>query len=329
MRKQLICLLILFAIDCDFIRPGDKFTITFTGDILLDRTIRRQINRVGIDSIFIGILPILQKSTFVVGNLENPLTKVNDPQNKTYTFKGDPEWAGSLRKAGFTHLDVANNHTYDQGENGFIETIESLKAAKICPVGAIEHDLQINPALLTFSGDTCALFASNLIRPEVNEHPLDTIGPCRKTADSLSSIIKHYRSEHRGHIIIILLHWGREHDKSISSEQRNAAYSLVDAGTDIVIGHHPHILQPIEIYHNKPIIYSLGNFVFDQALPTAIKSMAVQLRIENGKVNKIKIFPIEIARGIPSRTSRSDFVMPLIPQNGESLFKVCVSEVEK
>lgn len=326
MWKHLLCIFVLSVIACDRNHSCNTCTITFTGDILLDRGIRQQINRSGIDSIFNGILPILRNSTFVVGNLENPLTKVNNPQNKKYTFKGDPEWAGSLRKAGFTHLDVANNHTYDQGENGFIETIESLKAAKICPVGAIEQDIQINPALLTFSGDTCALFASNLIRPEVNEHPSDTIGPCRKTVDSLSPIINHYRSEHCGHIIIALLHWGPEHDRSISFEQRKTAYSLIDAGADIVIGHHPHVLQPLEIYKNKPIIYSLGNFVFDQMRPTAIKSMAIQLRIANGKVHKIKIFPIEIRRGIPYWTNRSDFIKPLIPQNGKSFFKIWASD---
>jgi poly-gamma-glutamate synthesis protein (capsule biosynthesis protein) len=315
--KFLVGVLSLVFLSCS----ENGITITFTGDILLDRGIRKQIEHTGVASLFTGVAEILHRSVFVVGNLECPLTIVNNPQNKQYTFRGEPMWASSLRKAGFTHLDVANNHTCDQGETGFTQTIESIKRAGIRPVGAI--DSQTNPILMIAGTDTCTLYASNLVGPEPGESPQDCLGPCRKGADTLASMVQQCRIKHPGYFIMVLLHWGREHDETVFAGQSNSAHKLIDGGADVVIGHHPHILQSIEIYNGKPIIYSLGNFVFDESQLSATNSMVISLIIKKNILRKIRIYPIKIANGIPSWENSSDFIIPLIPKHGEALIEIC------
>jgi poly-gamma-glutamate synthesis protein (capsule biosynthesis protein) len=311
-----VSVLAIFLLSCS----DDGLPITFAGDILLDRGIRRQIDRSGIETLFSGVSDILHGSTFSVGNLECPLSNINNPQNKKYTFRGEPIWAKGLRKAGFTHLDVANNHTCDQGAIGFAETMECIKSEGIGPIGATCAGK--DQVLLASGSDTCALFASNLVRPEPGEIVPDSVAPCRMGADDLSLIVRQYHSTHPKHFIIVLLHWGREHSESVNPEQRNVAHLLVDAGADIIVGHHPHVLQPIEIYNRKPIIYSLGNFVFDQAQPSATRSMLAGLVIKKGRLTKVRIFPIVITNGIPTRIGNSDFIMPIIPQADLGLFEV-------
>lgn len=317
MWKQFIGVLCLFFLSCS----ENGIVITFTGDILLDRGIRKQIEHTGVASLFTGVTEILRKSTFAIGNLECPLTTVNNPQNKRYTFRGEPTWVNSLRKAGFTHLDVANNHTFDQGKTGFTETIENIKRAGIWPVGSI--DRQTNPILMVVGTDTCTLFASNLVGLEPDESPSDSLGPCRKGTDTLAAMVLQCRIKHPGYLIIVLLHWGREHDETVSVGQINSARKLIDGGADIVIGHHPHILQSIEIYNGKPIIYSLGNFVFDEAQLSATNSMVISLIIRKGMLWKIRIYPIKITNGIPFWENSSDFITPLIPSHSKGLIEIC------
>jgi poly-gamma-glutamate capsule biosynthesis protein CapA/YwtB (metallophosphatase superfamily) len=299
MKRILLCIATLFFFGCDWPFHKTEWSIAFTGDILLDRGIRQQIRIHGISEIFSGIQPILQKSNFAVGNLENPLTIRNNPQKKKYVFRADPENARDLRKAGFTHLNVANNHSFDQGESGFKETVNNLQFNNIAPIGIREKTKGFCPGQITSSGDTCLIFASNLVNPEPEEFFPDSIGP-ERCSTNLSKVLHEYRKTHPGYILAVLLHWGREHDAHIPIEQTSFAHLLIDSGADIIIGHHPHILQKVEIYKNKPFFFSLGNLVFDQEQPSATKSMILQIRIKGGKIKNIGIYPIEIVHGIPA-----------------------------
>ncbi|MDR0815312.1 MAG: CapA family protein, partial [Bacteroidales bacterium] len=107
-----------------------ELTICFTGDVLLDRGVREQIDRRGIDALFADVAPLWANYDAVVVNLECPVTTRQAPVNKQYIFRGEPEWLPALRKAGITHAVLANNHTYDQGRGGLEDTYHNLKAAK-------------------------------------------------------------------------------------------------------------------------------------------------------------------------------------------------------
>jgi poly-gamma-glutamate capsule biosynthesis protein CapA/YwtB (metallophosphatase superfamily) len=314
-----LCCMIFIFLGCNWPFQKNEWSIAFTGDILLDRGIRRQVRINGISGILSNIQPVLRKSIFIVGNLENPLTTINNPQKKKYVFKADPAWAKGLREAGFTHFDIANNHTFDQGESGFLETITTLKNVNIEPVGICKRSRYINPVLLANRGDTCLLIASNFISPEPQEQLPDSIGPARNTVDELSEIIYKEHTAHRKYFIVVLLHWGREHNATVTDEQKNLAHLLIDSGADAIIGHHPHILQPIELYKNKAVIYSLGNLVFDQERPSATKAMIVRMIIYNHQNIRFVLYPVELSYGIPSLSDKNEIIEKIV-HRGQTIF---------
>jgi poly-gamma-glutamate capsule biosynthesis protein CapA/YwtB (metallophosphatase superfamily) len=313
MGRLFVCLIVSLAVSCHLPLQRDVFSIVFTGDILLDRGIRQQIRVHGVDSIFSRIKPVLEKGSYVVGNLENPATTILNPQNKRYVFRSDPGWLTNLRKAGFTHFNVANNHTFDQGNSGFLETISNLYATAIMPVGVCHHADSPQPVMVTAGSDTCLLFASNLVPPELKEKLPDSTGPCRASAELLTGAIRNFRSQHPQYLLFTLLHWGREYNENYTHEQENAAFQLIDAGADAVIGHHPHVLEPIKMHNGKPIFYSLGNLVFDQQQPAAQRSMIVRIIIRNHQIKEVEIYPVELNQGIPQWSRRNSFILKLLP----------------
>ena len=114
-----------------------SFVITLTGDILLDRGVRQVVEQKGIDQLFSAeIDSVFRTSDAVVGNLECPATKIHAPVFKQYIFRAEPEWLGDLKRHGVTHLNLANNHSIDQGRIGLMDTRENIIKAGMTPVGA-------------------------------------------------------------------------------------------------------------------------------------------------------------------------------------------------
>ena len=118
-------------------RCADTLNVIFTGDILLDRGVRRVINQHGVDHLFSdGIDSVFRSAQVVVGNLECPATKIEAPVFKQYIFRGEPEWLEALKRHGITHLNLANNHSIDQGREGLIDTYQNILAAGMTPLGS-------------------------------------------------------------------------------------------------------------------------------------------------------------------------------------------------
>ena len=117
--------------------PADTLTVVLTGDILLDRGVRRVIEQHGMDHLFsAGVDSVLSTAQVAVGNLECPATTIKAPVQKLYIFRGEPEWLFTLRRHGFTHLNLANNHSIDQGREGLMDTRRNITAACMVPIGA-------------------------------------------------------------------------------------------------------------------------------------------------------------------------------------------------
>ena len=116
---------------------GDTLTVTITGDILLDRGVRNIIRHYGTESLFTASTDsVLLSSDIVVGNLECPATTVRQPMFKRFVFRGEPEWLDVLRRHGFTHLNLANNHSIDQGRAGLTDTKANIERSGMTPIGA-------------------------------------------------------------------------------------------------------------------------------------------------------------------------------------------------
>lgn len=250
------------------VRPsgGDTLTVAFTGDILLDRGVRRQIESHGIESIFDARADSLfRNSDLVVGNLECPATALKTPMMKKFVFRAEPEWLEALRAHGFTHLNLANNHSVDQGRRGLVDTWHNVERYGMTAVGVGNTMAEAaQPVLLVEYPRKVWLIASLQMPLEHFPYLPEAPSVNQESIDSMVVRIRALRAEDSTAVIIVSLHWGQEHTLEPTPMQRRAAHRLIDAGADALVCHHTHTLQIIEQYHGKYIYYSLGNFIFDQ-----------------------------------------------------------------
>lgn len=274
--------------------------IVFTGDILLDRGVRTVITRHGADYLFSGAVDsVFRSSDVVVGNLECPATKVKAPVQKLYIFRGEPEWLSVLRRHGFTHLNLANNHSIDQGREGLMDTRRNILRAGMTPVGADSTmAAAARPVLLTDKPRNVWLVAS--LRLALENFAYLANRPCvsQESMDALVARVRRLKQADPSAVIIVSLHWGGEHTLRPVPSQRLDAHRLIQAGADALVCHHTHTLQSVEYYHGKPVYYSIGNFIFDQQKPINSTAAMVQLTITADSV-VAKTIPVDIRRCVP------------------------------
>jgi len=231
--------------------PSQKETVTFglAGDLGLGRYITATSrSKKDFSWPFQKISPLLQSNDFNLANLESPII-INCPEGLTgtFTFCGDPAFLPYLKDNKFI-LNLANNHIFNYNQDGFTQSKNYLSNNQI------DYFYSHNP-------DT------EFIKKEINGLSFGFLGFDFITNPNLDEkkvidMVKKY--DQQVDWLIVSLHWGNEYLLKPESWRVNLAHQLVDSGADIIHGHHPHVLQPTEIYKNKPIFYSLGNFVFDQ-----------------------------------------------------------------
>ena len=262
---RVISIVLAVSLFCVSSHSADTLDIVLTGDILLDRGVRYAINKQGIDQLFSpGIDSVLQASDLVVGNLECPATKIKAPVFKQYIFRAEPEWLSDLKRHGITHLNLANNHSIDQGREGLLDTYQNIQKVGIVPFGA-GRDMQeaVQPVLLSNSPRRVWLVASLQLALENYAHLPDQPCVSQQSIDALCQQIVQLRKDDPACYVIISLHWGWENHVEVMPRQRYDAHQLIDAGADCLVCHHTHTRQPMETYRGKPIYYGLGNFIFD------------------------------------------------------------------
>ena len=293
---------------------NDTLTILFTGDILLDRGVRHVIERHGFHTLFAddSLRSLFRGANYVVGNLECPATTVNQPAFKRFVFRSDPQWIDSLRAYGFTHLNLANNHSVDQGRDGLRDTRKNILRAGLIPIGAdstmqaAAKPQQLLVPLPTGEGRGGAyLLASNRLPLESFAYLPDRESVSQEPLDSLINRVKTIKNADSTAVIVVMLHWGAEHTLIPLPQQRLEAHALIDAGVDLLVGHHTHTLQSIETYKGKSIYYSIGNFIFDQQKPLNTEACIVRLRITSDKI-AVDTIPIRIDRCAPQIIPRTN-----------------------
>ena len=246
--------------------PEECLSIAFTGDVLLDRGVRQQIQRGGVEDLFASVAPLFHQMNATVINLECPVTSVRSPLHKKYIFRAEPRWMEELVKAGISHAALANNHTMDQGRSGLTDTYQHLLSAGITPIGYGNTSSEsCQPVVIKKGKIKVALFNSVTLPLENWVYLENDPGICQQTTEEIEEEIKNFKQAHR----------------------------LVRAGADAIIGHHPHVTQKEEYFNGKPIFYSLGNFVFDQRKPETSQSQIVQLNFTSTAC-KVKVHPVTI-----------------------------------
>ena len=283
---------------------ADTLNIVVTGDILLDRGVRREINKYGVDHLFsAGVDSVFRSAQVVVGNLECPATKIQAPVQKLFIFRGEPEWLQVLKRHGITHLNLANNHAIDQGREGLMDTRRNVSAAGMVPIGAGANMQEAaEPVLLTSQPRNVWLVPS--LRLALENYAYLTDKPCvsQEPMDSLLNRVHRLRKADSTAVIIVSLHWGGEHTLQPANSQRWDAHQLIRAGADVLVCHHTHTQQTIEEFRGKMIYYSVGNFIFDQHKPLNTKACMVRLKVSTDDV-KTETIPVEIRNCVPTIVS--------------------------
>ena len=239
-----------------------KISIAFVGDIMLADTPGKVI-RQGRDPLA-GFASLLRSADIRVGNLECVVATQGKPEpGKPFTFRAHPRTLKVLKRH-FDVVSVANNHSGDFGPVAFSEMLDRLDRQGIAYFGGGKNLAQAHtPLVIERNGLRLALLGYNEFFPRSFEADHDSPGIAWSEDEQVRLDITRARSQYRADLVIPVMHWGLEHEPLASPRQRQLARLMIDAGADAVVGGHPHVTQDTETYRGKPIIYSLGNFLFD------------------------------------------------------------------
>lgn len=217
---------------------------------------------------FQNVKDIFTADDLTVANMEGTLTTSNDRQQKTFAFKGDPSYTEILTRGGVEATNLANNHSRDYGDQSYEDTIQYLEAAGITTFG---YD---RTAVMDVKGIKVGLIGIYELK--------DGLGRQQQVIDTIQEV-----KDQGAQVIIVSFHWGTEKSNVPDDIQKTLAHLAVDQGADLVVGHHPHVLQGIEKYQGKNIVYSLGNFCFGgNKNPSDKDTMIFQqtFTVENGEL---------------------------------------------
>jgi Bacterial capsule synthesis protein PGA_cap len=238
-------------------------TIVMTGDIMLARTVNQQMLASNDQFPFNHTASFLRGFDLTVGNLECVVSRLGSPiPGKPFTFEADPIGFGRLVDAGFDVVSLANNHSGDFGKDAFADMLHYLPFFGISPVGGGMNVVEAHaPVFKAVRSTTVGFLAYCEIDPQDFAATATTPGHAWLDPDAMRADIAAARPH--CDFLIVFMHWGTEYVTAETGHQRDMAHLAIDSGADLVVGCHPHVIQPSETYRGKPIVYSLGNFVFD------------------------------------------------------------------
>jgi poly-gamma-glutamate capsule biosynthesis protein CapA/YwtB (metallophosphatase superfamily) len=276
----------------DKISKPKEYTVVLVGDMMLDRGVKSKVYEFGegnYDFVFENIHHVLAEADVTFGNLEGSLSDVGADTGKPYSFRFETQTANALQAAGFDVLALANNHMLDWGRNSLCETVKNLEAVGIFGSGAGCNSERAEKAYMHELGDGTKLgFLSFTEFYKGGYARDDAAGLARFSEENMTKRITELK-EQGTDIVFVSLHWGTEYHTRSNEAQQNLARTLVDAGADVIIGHHPHVAQEIEKYKDSWIIYSLGNFIFDQKFSEqTMKGLLANIVIRDGEVANIE-----------------------------------------
>ena len=265
----------------------DETVMLFTGDIYLSEYVLNQYNKKGIAGILSqGIQEEFQKADLVMANEEFPFSsRGSKAADKQFTFRIDPKYVQIFNDMMINVVTLGNNHILDYGTQALQDTFSTLKGAKIQYVGAGNNLKEARETeYFDTGGKTIAVLGASRVIPVADWNAVENKPGLFTTYDPTALIAEIKAAREQSDYVIVYVHWGIERKNHPEEYQRNMAKQYIDAGADLVVGSHPHVLQGIEYYKDKPIIYSLGNFMFYNNIPqTAL--LKVTLQEENIKVN--------------------------------------------
>jgi poly-gamma-glutamate synthesis protein (capsule biosynthesis protein) len=220
------------------------------------------------------------RDDLTVVNLECPATDVVSPVPKEFSFRCDPAALPAARRAGVEVANQSNNHAYDQGPRGLVDSLEQIRHAGLTPVGAgRDEDEALRAALFHLNGWTVAVLGID----EVLDPVTMVAGPDKPgtaAGHDFSLALRAVRdAAARADIVVVAIHWGVELDTAPRAYQVQEAHRMIDAGADVIFGHHSHRLQPMTTYRGRPIFFGLGNFVWPHLSEEGSTTAVAEVRV--------------------------------------------------
>jgi poly-gamma-glutamate synthesis protein (capsule biosynthesis protein) len=271
-------------------KVSKKVSLLAFGDVMLDRQVRTFMNKNGLDYPFSHIGSFMSSSDITFVNLEGAITsspsKTSGVKNADLVFTFDTKTAPLLAKYGVDIVSLANNHSYNFGISGLNETKQNLIEAGVKFFGDPFNKSEIS-SIVEVDGFKIAFIGYHEFYNQDYSFVLEEIREKKTTSD----------------FVVVSPHWGQEYYTKIPASNQELAREFIDAGANLVLGTHPHVIQPIEIYNNGVIFYSLGNFIFDQDFSfNTTHGLAVRLvlTIEDGLIveEKYDLVPISVIKSI-------------------------------
>ncbi len=269
-------------------------SVIVVGDIMLGGRAKKAVAEFGPDYPFDGMLPLLRRAPIVLGNLEGPFAEKARMQQRNFSYRVDVSLASSLSRAGINVVTLANNHLMDCGRSGVLETLDALSNANLFALGAGTNERTAHePVILPSGGMRIGLLGYywNRRTAATADRPGSAMDPREALEADIRSLRKNVDR------IVVTFHWGVPYEREPSLEDRAKARFAVDCGADAVVGHHPHVVQPFEIYRGCPIFYSVGNFAFGSGNSRA-EGLLVGLGFEDYKT-VANIYPLYVKNRDP------------------------------
>jgi poly-gamma-glutamate capsule biosynthesis protein CapA/YwtB (metallophosphatase superfamily) len=266
-----------------------------TGDVSLDPSQIAEFRTHGYDWAWSGLGGLFNHDDLTMVNLECPATDIVDPEPKAFTFRCHPQALPAARRAGVDVVSQANNHAYDQGPAGLIDSLDTIRAAGLTSVGAgADESEALRAARFEINGWTIALVGIDQVLD-----PLDQVaGPDKPGTAAGHDFRLALRSVRdaaaSSDLVFVTIHWGVELEARPRAYQVRQAHRMIDAGADVILGSHPHTLQPMETYRDRPVFYSLGNFVWPRLAPATSATAIAEVIVTRDGAIRGRLLPVEI-----------------------------------
>ena len=276
--------------------PKTKLVIHGTGDVSLDPSYIPNLRTYGFAYAWSGLHGLFRRDDLTVINLECPATDVSAPVPKEFNFRCDPAALPAARRHGVDVVSQSNNHAFDQGPKGLLDSVREIRRAGLAPVGAgADEEQALAPALFDLGGWKVAVLGIDEVLDPITE----VAGPARPgTAaghDFGLALRAVRRAAARADLVVVMIHWGVELDTQPREYQIAEAHRMIDAGADVIFGGHSHRLQPLAFYRGRPIFWSLGNFVWPHLSAEGSATGIAEVTVTRRGMFRARILPVSIA----------------------------------
>lgn len=296
-------------------RTEGPLSIIVVGDTMLDDLALPYIKKYGHSYQLAGVKDLLLSADIVNANLEVAVDdQCKRSKKKKFSYFMNPKGLKAILDSGINVVCLANNHTLDCGQSGLANTLRNVDEAGLARYGAGFGEERNSGVIVKVEGTKIGFIGWYNYRPEIGN-----AGTAHITEENVRSGIQALKK--KADIVVATFHWGKNYEQKVDDRQRRFGRLAIDSGADAVIGHHPHIPQAMTVYKDKPILYSVGNFIFSTGNNRAKEGLAARLIVKRKKLARLEVVPLfnqnrhkdirwqtKVAKGKRARNTIKDFV---------------------